>query len=475
VACDQVRGTSAAEAGRRLAEDKWQIEVGPGRHIFQAKPAAAAIAAHRQADASLWTQAVSARTAAAVIEPPPVRVCAAQLRPAWRSSVQGFPYALEVFRHQGQSRIAVSEGRAVVVLDSRGEVLHRLPTEATAKVFHYWPQAGLLAAGCQDFKVIAFDPATAQRRWVFESQQINPIFQKSGATGWFDRSPPWNKGIFALNSGLFLDGKSQLLVGTASTVEALDEHGKLVKSMMPGCGVVCDMALLHRGSEVILMPALPHGRAMIYQLSNRDPDKPTFYSVGAFAPRRNAATFVSEYKNGYVRLAAEDLDADGRQELVGLFNGSLNGLHVWNDQGEVVGDAAFGDGAPAPLPTHDPVVEQRNMRDMAIADLDGDAKKEIAVITSRGFLIVLDWQGRRLWGRRLPSEPTALVALGARAGAAGRIAVGCHGGELLALDAQGDFVAHARIEGIPVRIGTLDEARIVVATSKGQLLACQVR
>lgn len=125
---------------------------------------------------------------------------------------------------------------------------------------------------------------------------------------------------------------------------------------------------------------------------------------------------------------------DGCQELVGLFNGTLNGIHVWDRAGEVLADAAFGPGAASPRPSWQKRVPTPNMRGLAIADLDGDGRKEVCMITARGFVIVLNHRCAKRWARALPSDPTAVAALGAEGEQLDRLVVACRAGAVYVLD-----------------------------------------
>lgn len=454
-----------------------QLELEPGRHrLHHAEPDGAMLAAHTERCRTALEQAVNLRSEAVVIEAPKVTVSVPDLGAAWVADVGTFPRDLQVFEARGKTFIAAAVDDSILLLDAAGNTRRRLDTEAAVKVVHYWPEAGVITGGSQDFKVTAFDPLTGERRWVFESVDINPVYKKSGFTAWCDRNPPWNKGVFALHSGTFLDGKSQLLLGTACTVEALDVNGQLVKSMIAGAGVVMDMALLDCGDgEVWLMPASPYSKYTLYQTCNRDPDNPRRRSVGEFAPRRGASTCGGDYFTGYVDLEAVDVDGDGRQELVGLFNGTLNGIHVWDSKGQVLGDAAFGDGRTVENPSHEKAVPRRNMRGLAIADLTGNGRKELCVITSRGFLIVLSDRCEKLWSRRLPSEPLAITAFAATGERPGRVVVGCRGGGVFALDADGAFVEQRNVGAAVVSVARLDSARAVTADDQGKLRAWKVR
>ena len=115
------------------------------------------------------------------------------------------------------------------------------------------------------------------------------------------------------------------------------------------------------------------------------------------------------------------------------------------------------------------------MRGMGIADLDGDGRRELCVITSRGFLIVLTNTCEKLWARRWPSEPLALAASAASEGRPGRVVVDCREGGVFALDSSGAFAGQQRGEGAVVEMARLDDTRAVTADEQDRLSAWQVR
>jgi hypothetical protein len=232
------------------------------------------------------------------------------------------------------------------------------------------------------------------------------------------------------------------------------------------------IACLDRGDgDVQLMPFRQFGSYGIDRICNTVPPKRIFLSVGPFMPRPGASTCQKTIGGGYVFLDAVDLNGDGREEVVGLANGLLNGLHVWDNQGAVLGDAAFGDGWASPMPTYKKEIDVFNMRGLSLADLDGNGRKEICVITSRGFLIVLTDRCEKVWARRLPSDPFCVQAVEAEEDTKGCVLVGCSDDAVYRINATGAFTGPSSVEGIPVRMARLGGAEVVVATSKGNITA----
>ena len=93
-------------------------------------------------------------------------------------------------------------------------------------MLRWWDEPQLLLAGCVDEKVIAFD-REGRRKWVFTSE-MDPAVYEAAKTYWF-KSAPGHEGIHGLYTGAFDEGKSRCFVGSACTLEILDETGKLVK------------------------------------------------------------------------------------------------------------------------------------------------------------------------------------------------------------------------------------------------------
>ncbi len=90
-------------------------------------------------------------------------------------------------------------------------------------MLRWWDEPKLLLAGCVDEKVIAFD-ARGRRKWVFTSE-MDPAVYEAAKTYWF-KSAPGHEGIHGLYTGAFDEGKSRCFVGSACTLEILDETGQ---------------------------------------------------------------------------------------------------------------------------------------------------------------------------------------------------------------------------------------------------------
>jgi hypothetical protein len=112
------------------------------------------------------------------------------------------------------------------------------------------------------------------------------------------------------------------------------------------------------------------------------------------------------------------------------------------------------------------------MRDMDVADLDSDGKKEIVVAVSEGLVVALSNQCQRVWSTRLASPPVVLRCVDPPGEKPPWIVVGCEDGTVAALDGRGAVIRLGRITGRPTHIRTLETAAgplAVLATDRGEV------
>jgi hypothetical protein len=163
-------------------------------------------------------------------------------------------------------------------------------------------------------------------------------------------------------------------------------------------------------------------------------------------------------------LVYEDLDGDGKKEVATAINGTWNRVTVYSEGGQPLYNAQFGPGASNAL--------RAQMRDMDVADLDGDGKKETVVGISEGLVVALSNQCRKVWSTRLASPPVSLRCVKPTGGKLPWIVVGCDDGAVAALDAKGSLVRLGEITGRPTHalaLETSPEPLVVLATDKGEV------
>lgn len=392
---------------------------------------------------------------------PPVPV----LSPEWTAQVGGRVVDLTAIPSEEGTWICVAAGPTVHVLSLQGKEVRTFQADGNIRVLRWWPEPGLLLVGCADEKVIAFD-LEGNRKWVFVSEMDPAVFQ-AAKQYWF-KSAPGHEGIHGLYTGVFLEGKSQAFVGSACTLEILDENGQLVKRLPVFWGPGSKFELIDgpAGSTNLLIAREPTDSHALAVLNNRtlDPSPRSFYDVPA------GHTYVGGWAcMSRDHLFYDDLDGDGEKELTSEINGAWNRVTVWNREGRALYNAQFGAGDSIPA---------RNIRDLDIADLDGDGRKEILVAHSSGLVVALDCRCRKVWSKRLASPPTVLKAVmplrnpaaGGEPGSA--IFVGCEDGSVMVLDGQGHLVRQGQVAGRPTCLHSFRGAHgsvVVLATDQGEV------
>ena len=120
-------------------------------------------------------------------------------------------------------------------------------------------------------------------------------------------------------------------------------------------------------------------------------------------------------------------------------------------------------------------IPAKNIRDMDIADLNGNGKKQIVVATSSGLVVALDHQCRKLWARRLVSAPEVLRCVVPPTHQTPWIVIGCDDGDINVLDGTGQLVRLDKVSGRPTCIGVLSihsaHPVVLFATDSGEVKA----
>ncbi|MBN1419965.1 MAG: VCBS repeat-containing protein, partial [Planctomycetes bacterium] len=458
-----------AREGARIRAASRTLSLPPGRHTIEdARPDAALLDALRGElrDLLAGARARCARApAAAAGKGTPA---APSLTVAMTANI-GEPIAdLVAVPSPAGDRIYAAAGRTIHALSPAGETIGTFAADGAIRMLRSWPEHDLLLAGCADEKVIAFDTA-GRRKWVFTSE-MDPAVFRAAKTYWF-KSAPGHEGIHGLFTGTFLDGKSQAFVGSACTLEILDEKGALIRRMPQFWGKVSDFAIIDGpdGSLNLLASRKYNGTNTVAIINNRtlDPNPRGFHTVPP------GSTYMPGWSSMNRRhLLYEDLDGDGAKEVVSEINGTWNRVTVWSADGRALHDASFGPGERIPAV---------NMRDLAIADLDGDGRKEILAATSRGMIVALDAECRKVWARRLESPPVVMEAVRANAAGAPWIVIGCEDGTVLALDGRGERIRVGRVTGRPAGIEILPagtghpDPLVLLATERGEIRGFAVR
>jgi hypothetical protein len=434
-----------------LASNLNAMDLEPGKHILENVE----VSTHIRASLTGYLSDLHAegrdkrsRDMASRSKPAPT---APAMETAMTANVGGEVVDLTTFTIDDREFVCAAQGKTVHIISPEGEELRTLEADGPIRMVRWWPEHDLLLVGCADEQVIAFDK-NGDRAWVFTSE-MDPAVFRAAKTYWF-KSAPGHEGIHGLYTGVFLDGRSQAFVGSACTLEILDENGNLITRMPQFWGKVSHFAIIDGpdGSLNLLASRKYNGTNTVAIINNRtlDPSPRGFYSVPP------GATYVPGWSSmNRHHIFYEDLDGDGVKEVISETNGTWNRVTVWQADGKALYDASFGPGDRIPA---------MNMRDMDIADLNADGRKEIVVATSSGLIVALDHQCCKLWTKRLTSAATVMKCV------KNNVVAGCEDGTVVVLDGKGEMIRSDKVNGRPtciVAIGSL----VLLATSKGEIKA----
>ena len=381
-------------------------------------------------------------------------VKAPPLRAGFAVDVSSLVTDLITIPSDGGQLICAAEGKTVHVLSADGRRLRKLQADGAIRMLRWWPEHELLLVGCVDEQVIAFDRSW-KRKWVFTSE-MDPAVFRAAKTYWF-KTAPGHEGIHGLHTGVFIDGKSQCFVGSACTLEIIDAQGQLIKRMPLFWGKNSHFQIVDWADGTLRLLAARkysgvHGVSIV---SNQD----LKYKGKSFTSVPPGHSYVGGWSSlNRDHLFYIDMDGDGTKEVVSEINGTWNRVTVWATTGTALYDASFGPGRR---------IMAKNMRDLDIADLDRDGKQEILAATSSALVVALDHQCRKVWAKRLPSPATVMKCMAPKE--AVWIVVGCEDGSVLVLDGEGEIIRKDRVSGRPTCVASLDESRVLLATTKGEV------
>lgn len=368
----------------------------------------------------------------------------------------------------GGRRHYAASGKTIYILDGAGKASGTMETDGNIYTLHWWPEHQLLVAGCADQKVIAFD-STGARKWTFVSQP-HPDLIKAAKQYWFS-SATGHDGVRGLDSGVFLDGKNQLFVGTACTLEFLDGNGQLVKRIPQFWGVPHLFQIVPGADDSLnlLVARRITGVPSLGVVNNKTIDT-TDFNKGSnyrFLTVPSGHTFVSGWLDQTrFHLFHTDVDGDGVREVLGEITGKWNRVTVWDEQGEAKYNVNFGPGENA-FEDNTVPYPKPNIRGIDVGDVEGNTNPEIIVALDNGLVVGLNGQCRKLWSQKLTSVPTQLKIVGRK------VVIGCEDGSIFVLSGQGSVLQSAKLEN---RITILHPvgSQSVFAGSKGGVKAFSI-
>lgn len=463
--------TADPKLGGRPVPSRWrgttyQLDLPPGRHLLTgAKPPPATRTQLAAALERLLDEGRHQRQAAQAGPPARIERTGAPLPVAMTAQVGGSVADMISLQPADENLLAVAEANTIHLLAADGTETRQLKTDAAIRVLHGWAPYRLLLAGCVDEQVVAFD-RDGQRAWTFTSE-MDPAVYRAAKTYWF-KSAPGHEGIHGLYSGAFDHGRSRCFVGSACTLEVLDQNGQLVKRMPVfwGPGRMFLLVPGPDGSRNLLIARWPNGTDRLAIVNSRTLSVTGTGYAGVPEGHSYIGGWTAQNRTG---LFYEDLDGDGRHEVATAINGVWNRVTVYTEDGRPRYNAQFGPG-----PSNAP---RSRIRDMDVGDLDGDGTKEMVVGLAEGLVVALSHDCQKRWATRLPSPPRSLRCVTPPGAEGPRIVIGCDDGTVAATDGRGTPVAWGRITGRPTHmevVRTAPATVVVLATDRGQVKGFRV-
>lgn len=457
---DQLR-VDGQPAKAERAEGFCVLRLPEGRHVLSdAVPASESSEALATSLASLLAQGQKLHAQALAGFTPQAKPAAGQLPLAFAGQVGGKVAGLVAIASGEEIRLGVAEGNTIHLLTLEGKEICKLRTEGKIRTLCWWDDHKLLLAGCVDEKLIAFD-LDGQRKWVFTSE-MDPAVYEAAKSYWF-KSAPGLEGIHGLITGGFDEGKSRCFVGSACTLEIVDETGKLVKRtpVFWGPGSKFLFVPARDGSTNLLVARWPNGNDSLATVNSK-----TMVDQGRGYDGVPAGhTFVGGWTaQNRTSLRYEDLDGDGKGEIVTAVNGTWNRVTIYSRDGHPLHNAQFGPGASTS--------PRAQMRDLDVVDLNGDGKKELLVALAEGLVVALSNRCEKVWSTRMECPPLSLAGIAPRGNRPARVVVACDNGTVAVLDHQGVLIGQSKVTGRPMHRLTLQTPAgpvVVLATEQGDV------
>jgi hypothetical protein len=306
--------------------------------------------------------------------------------------------------------------------------------------------------------VWAFDE-TAREVWNFKTHIDSAFFSGDRLEApWFtDPGPPYNmRGVYSIAVGDFRkDGTEQVAVGRPCTVEFHRLDGSLIRRIPTRWGTNTSLALLENtnvaGRKRMLLAA--KANAGIPRLSSVDSlfDTVSDDLFGDLPPRY--IDMHAWMQRGTRHLFVEDVDRDGRPEVIYTLSGHWNELRLYDG---VTGKPRWvrylgPDKGGMPF-----------MSAAALIDLDGGGRKDVVVGTKTGWVLAFDAQGRTVLSKHF-GAPVTVIAGRPEWGA---LAVGTADGTVRLVGPDGTIRLQGKLKGVPADIVALP-GHLVIGDSLG--------
>lgn len=363
--------------------------------------------------------------------------------------------------------IAAIAGKTLLLIEPGGKKQEIILNDLIG-VLHWWPEKKMLVTGSKDDKVTAWG-VDKQKKWEFVSVMA-PEVEKTGKFYWY-KDPKYYPGVWGLSSGKFLNGEEQLFVGSACTLEILDGSGKLIKRLAEFWGPLGLFAMVPQvdGSTSLASGMTFCGFPEFGIVNNRKPDE-VAYRFRALPPEIDGVGGFSVLNN--TGIFCEDINGDGKKEVIVSQNGSWNRILIYDADGKFLYQASLGPGEKPVIPTY-LSKGALNINDIALADFNGDGKKQIVVALSRRVVLCFDNQCQNIWSLPLDSEPVLIITFNAESKKQDSLVIACRNGSILKVNSNGKIIGQTKVDSCPSSLMTNDN-KILVGTEKGEICAFQL-
>lgn len=321
---------------------------------------------------SQWTKAWQ--------KPAPGRVTSIERCPQSRATVA---YVATESRKRSSVVSITADGGTHANLDVDTEVLTLRPAATQNQAEHF-----AFLIGCRDDTLQAYDDR-GSLLWAVTTRP-DPSFrvgERFNAPWFTDPNPPRSKqGVRAIAVGdIWNAGKARIVAGRPSTVAAYSLDGQLIGSSPVHWGDVSAMSVIAQaddpGRKLLLVAKDPAGSPALTAIDEKFTNISDAYMK---SPLPEYTDMHAWLQRGAPHLLAADLDGNGSQEVVYTLSGHWNEIRAY----DAATQKALWMHYLGPAESNSPF-----MRGLALTDLDGDGKKEVATGTQDGWLLVFGHDG----------------------------------------------------------------------------------
>ena len=344
--------------------------------------------------------------------------------------------------------------------------------QCNSELLSIWPartktqaEAFALLAGFKDDTLRAYSK-DVKELWRAKAE-IDPSFKIGDRyyAPWFtDPDPPYNKkGIYSiLVDDIWGRGIEEIATGRTSTVEFRTIDGTLKRRVPTRWGDNTSLAKLPKKRIGNKEPVLIVGKK-ITGIPNLSSINAAYDNVSdnLFSRNMQGHTSLNAWmQRGLSHLEVNDMDSDGRDEVIYNLSGHWNELRVYNGiSGKPIWFQYFG-----------PDQQGNNfMRGLEILDLNGDGKSEVVVAMHNGWVCAFDQKGRQVWKYFFDTPITCMDSIEY----SGKIVIGLNDGKVAMLDGDGHVVNTGNLQSAIQAIITVGDA-VFAGTEKGVLAKFQI-